>query len=146
MKAKIKKLHPEAIIPEYHTSESAAFDLAILEDVTVMPGELKLLGTGLVIEAPEGHFLLIASRSSLPYKKGLNLANGIGVIDRDYSGPNDEIKMMVKNFTDKPVELKKGDRVAQGIFVRVDQVEWEETEEMRDADRGGYGSTGGYSK
>ncbi len=145
MKAKIKRLFEDISLPEYHTSESAAFDLATAESAEIGPGEIKKLRTGLIIEAPEGHFLLIASRSSLGLKKGLKLVNGIGVVDRDFAGPNDEICLLVHNFTKQPVSVEKGDRLAQGIFVKIDQVEWEEVEGIRDTDRGGYGSTGGYA-
>lgn len=146
MKAKIKKLDPNVELPKYHTPESAAFDLASSEDYIVKPGEIVKIKTGLVIEAPQDHFLLIASRSSLPLKKGLTLANGIGVVDRDYAGPNDEILLLVRNFTEEEVEVAKGERIAQGIFVKIDQVEWDEQDSIRETDRGGYGSTGGYSK
>jgi dUTP pyrophosphatase len=101
--------------------------------------------TGLVIAAPKGHFLLIAARSSLPLKKGLAMANGIGVVDPDYAGPSDEVHIIVHNFTQNPVEVKKGERLAQGIFLPIEQAQWEEVDETRAKDRGGIGSTGGYS-
>ena len=145
MKARIKKLDAGVPLPQYHTSESAAFALAANQDAEILPGQTVKVSTGLVIEAPPGHFLMIAARSSLGLKKGLKLLNGIGVVDRDYAGPNDEIHLLLHNFTGQPVEIKKGDRLAQGMFIRVDQVEWEEVDEVRPQDRGGYGSTGGYS-
>jgi dUTP pyrophosphatase len=80
----------------------------------------------------------------LGLKKGLKLVNGIGVVDRDYAGPTDEIHILVHNFTALPVDIKKGDRLAQGMFVKVDQIEWEEVDNIREQSRGGYGSTGGY--
>lgn len=146
MKANIKRLIPDIELPKYYTAESAAFDIAVSQSYSFEPGQIHTVKTGLVIEAPEGHFLLIASRSSLPVKKGLTVVNGIGVIDRDYSGPNDEIMVILKNISNNAVTLEKGDRVAQGVFVKVDQVEWEETDIIRDQDRGGVGSTGGYNK
>lgn len=144
LSAKITRLDERVELPRYHTAESAAFDLAAAEDKTVPPGEVAAIRTGLVIEAPEGHFLLIASRSSMPKKKGLNLANGIGIVDRDFSGPTDEILIQVRNFTDGPVEVKRGERLAQGLFLPIDQVQWQEVQAIRDRDRGGWGSTGGY--
>lgn len=146
MKIRIKKLSPNAILPKYHTPESAGFDLAASEDMVIEPGQVAKVPTGLVIEAPKGHFLLIAARSSLPLKKGLTMANGIGVVDPDFAGPNDEIQIIVHNFTDSAVEVKKGERLAQGIFIKMDRAEWKEVEEIRSEDRGGYGSTGGYEK
>ena len=144
MKVKIKRLNKEVALPQYHTRESSGFDIASSVDITVAPGQVVKIPTGLVIAAPKGHFLLIAARSSLPLKKGLAMANGIGVVDPDYAGPNDEIHIILHNFTDAPVEVKKGERLAQGIFLPVEQAQWEEVDELRLVDRGGMGSTGGY--
>ena len=144
MKVNIKKLDPSVDLPKYHTSESAGFDIASSADITIPAGQVVKIPTGLVIAAPKGHFLLIAARSSLPLKKGLNMANGIGVVDPDYAGPSDEIHIIVHNFTAKDVEVKKGERLAQGIFLPVEQAVWEEVDSLRETDRGGMGSTGGY--
>ncbi len=145
MKAKIKRLSKNIKLPKYHTSESAGFDIASAANVTVAPGEVAKIPTGLVIAAPKGHFLLIAARSSLPLKKGLAMANGIGVVDPDYAGPNDEVYIIVYNFTGAPVGVKKGERLAQGIFLKSEQAQWKEVNALRDVDRGGIGSTGGYN-
>ncbi len=144
MNVKIKRLDASVELPKYHTTESAGFDIASNQDVIVPAGEVVKISTGLVIAAPSGHFLLVSARSSLPLKKGLAMANGIGVIDPDYAGPNDEIHIIVHNFTKAPVEVKKGERLAQGIFLPVTQAEWQESSETRNTDRGGIGSTGGY--
>lgn len=145
MQAKIVRKDKNVELPKYHTSESAGFDIASSEDRIIQPKEVVLLSTGLIIQAPEGHFLLISARSSLPLKKGLMVSNGIGVVDRDYCGPEDEIRISVYNFKDVPVEIKKGDRLAQGLFLPVDQVEWAETENIKNDSRGGFGSSGGYN-
>lgn len=144
MKAKIIRLDPSIELPKYHTSESAGFDVASNEEKIIAAGEVAEIKTGLVIEAPEGHFLCLAPRGSLGKKKGIQLINSIGVVDRDYAGPKDEIFLSVRNFTDQPVSIAKGERLVQGIFIKIDQVEWEESDSIREADRGGYGSTGGY--
>jgi dUTP pyrophosphatase len=144
MIAGIRKLSPEIELPKYQTLESAGFDIACSEDMVIKAGEVAKIPTGLVIAAPKGHFLLIAARSSLPTRKGLTMANGIGVVDADYAGPNDLIHIIVFNFTKKDVEVKKGERLAQGIFLPVEQAQWKEVNELRDKDRGGIGSTGGY--
>src|SRR3989344_4079224 len=120
MKVKIKRLDPTVELPRYQTDESAAFDLATSESAQLQPKEIKLLHTGLIIEAPPGHFLLISARSSLPLKKKLMIAQGIGVVDRDYSGPDDEIRLQVYNFSDKVVEVQKGERLAPEIFLHFD--------------------------
>lgn len=144
MKVKIKKLRPDIELPKYHTKESAGFDLASAVDIIIQPNEVVKIPTGLAVEAPSGHFLLLAARSSLPFKKGLAKPNGIGVVDPDYAGPEDEINLIFHNITSQPVEVKKGERLAQGIFIKADQVEWEEVQQLRAVSRGGVGSTGGY--
>ena len=70
------------------------------------------------------------------------IANGIGIVDSDYSGPEDEIKILVYNFTENEVMVEKGERIAQGLFVKVEQGQWEETDIMENPTRGGFGSTG----
>ena len=87
--------------------------------------------------------LMIAARSSLPFRKGLMIPNGVGVVDRDYCGPEDEIHVQVYNFSKRPVEVARGERLAQGILVRADRVAWDEAEALREKSRGGFGSTGG---
>jgi len=123
------------------TAGSAGFDLAASEALTIQPGEVALVPTGLVIAVPDGHFLGVFARSSTPLKRGLMVANGVGVVDADYSGPADEIKIEVFNFTNAPVTVNPGDRLAQGILIPFTRPEWIE----RAADgpsRGGFGSTG----
>src|SRR6476660_1027748 len=120
---RIHRLDPSIALPEYQTAGAAGFDFASSADMTIGPGEVKLVPTGLVIQAPAGHFLGIFARSSTPLKRGLMVANGVGVVDADYCGPKDEIKIQVLNFTQAPVLVKKGDRLAQGIimpFVRAE--------------------------
>ena len=91
-----------------------------------------------------GHFLGIFARSSTPLKRGLMVANGVGVVDSDYCGPTDEIKIPMLNFTSAPVQVSKGDRIAQGILLPSPRVEWEEVDELRTGSRGGFGATGRY--
>jgi dUTP diphosphatase len=110
--------------------------------VRVAPGQIALVRTGLVIEVPTGHFLGIFARSSTPLKRGLMIANGVGVIDPDYSGPNDEVMVQVLNFTAAEVMLKRGDRLAQAVVLPAPRVTWEEVSEIRQATRGGFGATG----
>jgi dUTP pyrophosphatase len=144
LQANITRVVKDVPLPEYHTSESAGFDIAAGEDAVVLPGEVKKIRSGLIIEAPKGYFLMLTCRSSLSSKKGLHLANGVGTIDRDFSGPEDEFKIIVHNFTSEPVTVTKGERLVQGIFLPVQQVVWNEVEKIRAESRGGIGSTGGY--
>lgn len=145
MKVKFHRLREDVQVPEYHTGGSVAFDLRAAEEVTVESGGVVLVSTGLVIETPVGFVLVVASRSSLPRKKGLELPHGIGIIDQDYCGPEDEVKLQVRNFTSEAVKIEKGERICQGMFVRVEKAEWEESEKPhREESRGGFGSTAGY--
>lgn len=138
----ITRIHPDAVLPRYETPESAGFDLASVAQLTIEPGRVALVPTGLVVRVPHRMFLGIFARSSTPVKKGLMIANGVGVIDPDYCGPADEIKIAVMNFTDADVIVRVGDRLAQGIFLQAPQVEWVEME-PRAQSRGGFGATGG---
>jgi dUTP pyrophosphatase len=140
--ARIKRLSASARIPHYESSAAAGFDLAASEDLIVAPGEVRLVPTGLVIEVPAGMFLGIFARSSTPLRRGLMVANGVGVVDPDYCGPSDEVKIAVLNFTTQPVRIAAGDRIAQGIFLPAARVRWEEAGELRKESRGGFGSTG----
>lgn len=142
MKIKISRKNKELPLPEYKTHGSVAFDFAAAEDIVIQSREIAYIPTGLIIKVPEGYALIISARSSTAKKYGLMLTNSIGIIDQDYCGPEDEIKVSVYNFTDKLVEIKRGDRIAQGMFVKIDKVEWQETNELSASTRGGFGSTG----
>ena len=139
---RIKRLSSSVSLPSYQTPGAAAFDLAAAADLTIEPGQVALVPTGLVIEVPPGMFLGIFARSSTPLKRGLMVANGVGVVDQDYCGPNDEVKITVLNFTAAPVQVSTGDRIAQGILLPATKVTWEEVAVVREESRGGFGSTG----
>ena len=138
---RITRIHPDAVLPAYQTAEAAGFELAAVESVTIEPGRVALIPTGLVIKVPLRMFLGIFARSSTPLKRGLMIANGVGVIDPDYCGPTDEVKIAVMNFTDGTVTVKAGDRIAQGILLEAPRVEWTEAP-TDDTSRGGFGSSG----
>jgi dUTP pyrophosphatase len=141
---RVRRLDASVALPGYHSTDAAAFDLAARDPVLVPPGEVVLVATGLVIEVPPGHAMLIVARSSLPLKKQLMVANGVGVIDADYCGPTDEIKVEVYNFSSTSVAIAPGERIAQGLIVPVVRAVWQEVQEARAQSRGGFGSTGGY--
>jgi len=140
VKVRITRLDPSLPLPARETSGAAGFDLAASADITIPPGAVALVPTGLVINVPDGYFLGIFARSSTPLKRGLMVANGVGVIDTDYCGPDDEVKVQVLNFTQAPVQVKRGDRLAQGIFLKYAAPEWDEGEPLGPS-RGGFGST-----
>ena len=142
MRLKITRLDSTVSLPAYGTSEAAGFDLAASANVTIPPHAIALVPTGLVIEVPSGHFLGIFARSSTPLKRGLLVANGVGVVDPDYSGPTDEIRIQLLNITDHAVQIARGDRLAQGIVLPAPRVVWDEVPAIRAESRGGFGSTG----
>ncbi len=135
-------MSPAVPLPSYQTAGAAGFDLASSVDMTIQPGEVALVPTGLVMEMPRGHFLGVFARSSTPLKRGLMVANGVGIVDSDYCGPADEIKIEVLNFTQAPVDVRRGDRLAQGVILACVRAEWREEDVVAAATRGGFGSTG----
>ena len=142
MNVRIRRLRPHVSLPQYESNGAAAFDLAAAEDTIVPPGEVVLVPTGLIVEVPHGMFLGVFARSSTPLKRGLMVANGVGVIDPDYCGPQDEVKIAVMNFTNSEVIVRRGDRIAQGLFLAAPRIMWEEAEELGGRSRGGFGATG----
>jgi len=140
MRVRITRLDPGMPLPSYQTTGAAGFDLASRADMTIQPGEVALVPTGLVAEIPAGYFLGIFARSSTPMRRGLVVANGVGIVDSDYSGGEDEIKIEVLNFTTAPVAVRRGERLAQGLVLPVVRVEWMEGGTPGPS-RGGFGST-----
>jgi dUTP pyrophosphatase len=151
MRVKLKRIDKSLPLPvaeEFEHGETktqdrgmvAAFDLFCREDVTIPAHEIRLVPINTVIAVPRDHFLLLAVRSSTPRKKGLMLANGIGIVDPFYCGDNDEITIQLFNYTDKPVSVVKGEALVQGMVVRREAVEWDEVESMGSAGHGGYGT------
>ncbi len=142
MKIRIKRIDKSLPLPRYYTKGAVCFDLLAREDITINAGEVKLIPCNIIIEVPEGYMFILAQRSSTALKKGLLMSNGIGIIDQDYSGPNDELKYQAYNFTKESVEIKMGERVVQGCFVPIAKAEFEEMEIIEGGSRGGFGSTG----
>lgn len=138
---RITRRDPRARLPEYQTAGAAAFDFAVLDDAVVAPRSHALLGTGLVIAVPDDHVLHVYARSSLFKKHGLVLANGVGVVDSDYCGPDDEVMISVWNPGDHEVRVEAGTRVAQGMILARPRVQWVEAD-AAGSTRGGFGSTG----
>lgn len=141
MNVRITKIRPTAVIPTYGTERSAGFDLSAAEQVTIPSRGHGLVPTGLVFGIPDGHVLHIFARSSTFPKLGLLLANGVGVIDADYSGPTDELFISMYNPGDVPVTIEPGQRVAQGIIYPRPRVTFVEGS-ADGPSRGGFGSTG----
>ena len=143
MKINIKRIDKSLPLPEYKTEGAAAFDFYARETTTIPAKGWKLVPANFIIETPPEYVLVVSARSSLAkHYPGLFVANGVGLIDSDYSGPKDEIKISLYNFSDNDITINKGERVAQGRFEKFERAEWEEVEEMDNKDRGGFGSTG----
>lgn len=138
---RIKRFNKDIALPEYKTKGAAGFDLSARESVTLLPKQVALVPLNVAIEPPEGYFVLLAARSSL-HKKGLMPANGVGIIDADYSGNDDEYKLVLFNFSDTAVTIPEGERIAQGVFVPILQPEFKEVDDMGNESRGGFGTTG----
>lgn len=140
---KVKKLHPQAVVPSYMTEHAAGMDLCVAIDspVILAPGERTLLPTGLAMEIPPGYEGQVRPRSGLALKKGLALVNSPGTIDADYRG---EIGIIVINHGQEAVEFLPGDRIAQLIIAAVNRANLVETVELNDSMRssGGFGHTG----
>ncbi|HEY9585700.1 MAG TPA: dUTP diphosphatase [Candidatus Paceibacterota bacterium] len=139
-KARIKRFDKSVFLPEYKTPGAAGFDLSVRERMTIRAREVGSVPLNVAIHPPEGYFTLLLPRSSL-HKHGL-ISIGGGVIDMDYSGNDDEYHAVLYNFTDAPVTIEKGDRLMQGIFLPMMQADFEEVTEMKNKNRGGFGSTG----
>lgn len=145
MKIKIKRIDKSLPLPVYETNGAVGFDIIAREDIEIPSKGLAMIPSNLIVEVPETHMLVIASRSSTPYKKGLMPPHGFGIIDHDYCGPEDEIRVLVHNFKDETVKVARGEKIAQGVFVKIDKFEWEEQGDISAKNsRGGFGSTGGY--
>lgn len=157
-KLKIMKLHPDAVIPEYAKEGDSGFDLTAVEDITLRPGETRLVKTGIAVELPPGTELQVRPRSGLSLKTPLHIRNAPGTVDNGYRGEVGVICHCLytckKEYLDygaiggewhpQSVRIKKGDRIAQGVVMPVIRCEIEEVESLSDTSRGadGYGSTG----
>lgn len=140
MQIKIKRIDKTLPLPEYQTSGAVAFDLYSRVDVVIKPKTLERLPTNVIVATPKGYMLEIKDRSSTLKKKGLLVSTGY--IDTDYCGETDEILLQVYNITDSEVKVEKGERIGQGVFVKIEIAEWAETDIMESNSRGGFGSTG----
>jgi dUTP pyrophosphatase len=141
---KIKVInHSRHELPHYETLQSAGLDLRANVDspVTLKPMERKLVPTGLYIELPEGYEAQIRPRSGLALKHGISLLNTPGTIDADYRG---EIGVIMVNLSNEEFQVNDGDRIAQMVVSRFEQVDWEPVEQLADSERGagGFGHTG----
>lgn len=141
-KLNFKKIEKDLPSPEYKTEGSIGFDLVARVETVVPSFEVKLIPLNVVVKIPKGYGLFLLPRSSTPLKKQLLIPNGVGVIDQDYSGEEDELKLQVLNFSKESVTVERGERIAQCVIVKIDQSELSEVQKMSGKSRGGFGSTG----
>jgi dUTP pyrophosphatase len=142
MRLEFQRLDPAVSLPRRARQGDAGLDLASNADAKVRPGERALIPTGLAVAIPEGHAGLVLPRSGLASRQGLTLANAPGLIDPGYRG---EVTIAVVNLDPlEPVEIRKGDRIAQLLVVPFAEVEALEVDELPGSERGtgGFGSSG----
>lgn len=153
MKIRIYRKDKSIPLPERKTLHSVGLDVYISETIELHPGQVTLAPTGLIIESPRGYYFRIHIRSGFSVKHGISLANDVGIIDEDYCGPQDELKIaLIKHYNphdpqqNEPFVIEKGTRIAQIIFERnsLPEIEWDEQDNPNFAGktRGGFGSTG----
>ena len=128
-------------IPHYETEGSAGMDIRANQVVVLQPLERKLVPTGLYIELPLGYEAQIRPRSGLSLKKGISIPNAPGTIDSDYRG---EIGVILINLSNEVVFIEKGERIAQMVIAKYEQVQWQSVAQLSSTERGtgGFGSTG----
>jgi dUTP diphosphatase len=138
----VRRLDPELPLPRYQQQGDGGLDLHSAQDAVLQPGERAVIGTGIAVAIPEGFVGLTAPRSGTSARSGLSTVNAPGVIDAGYRG---EIKLILVNLDPKdPIEIRRGDRVAQLLIIPISTVEVAERDELPPSDRGasGLGSTG----
>jgi dUTP pyrophosphatase len=142
----VVRLDPDLPLPQYAHPGDAGADLVTAVDVTLAPGERAMVPTGVAVALPDGYVALVHPRSGLAARHGLSIVNTPGTIDAGYRG---EIKVMLINHDPQaPVELRRGDRIAQLVVQRFERARFVEVERLPDSVRGdgGYGSTGGFGR
>lgn len=141
VEVKIKKLHPEAIIPHYVHEGDAGMDVYSVEDSKLEAGDIKLVKTGLSFEISKGFEIQVRPKSGLALKQGITLTNSPGTLDSGYRG---ELGVIMQNCGKSAYEIKKGEKIAQIVLAKHEFAEIQEVTDLTDSSRGtgGFGSTG----
>lgn len=144
MKLKVKLLEPRAAMPKFATPGSAGFDLHAIDSISIPAGKTVKVRTGLAFDIPEGYELQIRPRSGMSANTKIRVANAPGTIDADYTG---EVMIILDNISQNQADhyrITEGDRIAQAVLKKVEQVELELTDQIKITERGngGLGSTG----
>ena len=141
MTLRIKKVHPDAVLPSYAHPSDAGMDVRSVDELTLAPGKRALVHTGLVMLLPPQYEAQVRPRSGLALKNGITVLNAPGTIDSGYRG---EVGVILINHGDADFTIAKGDKIAQIVIAPVTQPEVAEVSEVDETDRGagGFGSTG----
>ena len=142
MLVKLKRVDTTLPLPRYQTTGAVAFDLYCRVATTIASHAVEYIPTNIIVQIPQGFFLLLAARSSTLKRTGLMMANGIGIIDNDFCGDEDEIRLALYNTTNEPVTVARGERIGQALFLKTELAEFEETDNFKVKSRGGFGTTG----
>ena len=142
MRVRIKRIDKKLPLPKLETEGSVGFDLIARCDVVVHHHRPSLIPANIIVEVPVGYMLMITLRSSTPRKHELIMPHGVGIIDQDYHGEKDEVMIQVQRAFEGETIIKRGDKIAQGIFVMVQNfLQWSEQTKMERPSRGGFGTT-----
>lgn len=141
MKITLKLFDQSLPVPEYKSTGAAAIDLYSRLEMTIAAGAVGYVPLNVALQLPPDHFVLLSARSSL-HKKGLLMANGVGIGDYDYRGDGDEYMAALYNYTDKPVSIERGERLVQFMVLPRPSIQLEIVEQLTAENRGGFGSTG----
>lgn len=128
-------------VPEYKTVGAAGFDLYTRLTMEIAPGAIAYVPLNVAIEPPKGFWIQLCARSSL-HKRGLMMANSVGVMDQDFVGDKDEYKAILYNYSDTTVTIKRGERLANAVVLPLYQVKITQVDELGNEARGGIGTTG----
>ena len=142
MKVLIRRLDPDLQLPTYARAGDAGMDLFAAEDVKLEPGQRTAIPTGIALAIPEGYAGFVQARSGRSLQEGLGVANAPGLIDSGYRG---EVKVIAVNLDGSGlIDIRRGEKIAQIVFQKVERAEMELVDDLPDSDRGagGFGSTG----
>ncbi len=142
MNIRIKRFDKNFPLPKFQHPEdqrpAAAVDFMCRQTVTIPPHAIKAVPQNIAVRVPDGHVLLVFPRSSTALRKGLLMANSVGVLDPFYCGDEDELYAFMYNMTEEPVTVEAGDRIVQGMFFKPAEITWNEVESMESTGHNGY--------
>ena len=139
IRVKVELVNETAKLPTYANPTDAGADIYSNEEITINPGETKIVKTGLKVSMPKGYMINIYNRSGQAFKTKLRVANSVGIIDYLY---HKEIGVVLDNIGTEPITIHIGDRIAQMIIQQIPMIEWQTVDKVEETERSGFGSTG----